>query len=130
MKKRRKKGELAKLKIKLWDLCREITRARYGNSCYTCPKKGLAGGNWQTGHYVTSSTCSVEVRYDLRNLRPQCYHCNINLSGNPHQYRENLVRDEGIEYVEELWERNKATKGKVYPTQWFHDKIAEYSILV
>lgn len=126
---RRKKSDLQKLKAQLWTLCRERTRARYGNTCYTCGKTGLEGGNWQTGHFVSSSICSTELRYDLRNLRPQCYSCNINKSGNWLAYEQKLVRDHGQEYVDQLKRDNEATKGLMYREDWYEAKIAEYELL-
>jgi len=123
---RRKKGEMTKLKEQLWELCKNITRATYGNVCYTCGKTGLFGGNWQTGHFLTKSTCSTEVAYDLKNLRPQCYHCNINLSGNWQVYEDRLIAAHGKRYVSELKKRNQQTKGGSYGSWWFRQKIQEY----
>jgi hypothetical protein len=126
-----KKGPtITDLKKKLWELCKTLTRKHYGNVCFTCDKHGLVGSNWHTGHFLTSSTCSTELRYDLKNLRPQCYHCNINLSGNWQIFEERLIHTEGQAYVDELKARNKATKGGLYDTYWVQQKIAEYSNMV
>lgn len=131
VKKRRKKGEITKLKDTLWELCKQITRkeciGRHGKLiCFTSGKEITHPSDAHTGHYITSSWCSVELRYDLKNLRVQSYDENINKNGNTLQFRENLIRDHGVEYVDELWERNKVTKGKVFTSQWFQDKISEY----
>lgn len=123
---RKSKTPLAKAKDQLWELCKKITRDRYGNTCYTCHKQGLEGSNWHTGHFLTDSTCSTELSYDLRNLRPQCYHCNINLSGNWVTFETRLIADHGAAYVEELKQRNQATKGKKYDILWYLSKIEEY----
>lgn len=127
-KKRHKKTPLAQAKKKLWDLCREITRKRFGNTCYTCQKSPLEGSNWQTGHFITSSVCSVEMRYELDNLRPQCYHCNINLSGNWLAFERNMLRD-GMD-IEHLKHHNELTKGRTYDLDWFNQKIADYQKLL
>lgn len=127
VKKRRKSTPLRKLKKKLWDLCRHIQIKKYGNTCYTCGRKNLSGSNLQLGHGITSSLCSTAIRYDLRHLRPQDYHCNINLSGNWPAFRKNLIA-EGID-VDALLEENETTKGKVYPISWFEERIAEYTLL-
>ncbi len=82
--------------------------------------------NVHTGHFIASSLCSPELRYDLKNLRPQSYKENINHSGNPLQFERNLILDHGVEYVAELWLRNQMTKGKVYPLEWYKDKVKEY----
>lgn len=129
-KKRRVKTDLQKAKDKLWELCKLITRARYGNVCFTCDKPGLEGGNWQTGHFITDSTCSTELSYDLNNLRPQCYHCNINLSGTWEEFEHRLTRIHGAAYVQELKDRNRATKGLKYDILWYQRKIDEYESLL
>lgn len=129
--KRRKKGEITKAKETLWQLCKEITRKRYilpsgAWKCYTSGKVITEPKNVHTGHFIASSLCSVELRYDLKNLRPQSYNENINHSGNALQFERNLIRYHGVEYVAELWLRNEQTKGRTYPLQWYKDKITEY----
>lgn len=134
----RKKGELTKLKDKLWELCKAIIKQRHGDVCYTCglltkqphPITGKPKNNRHTGHFITSSSCSVELRYDLKNLRPQCYECNINNSGEWFEFEQRLLKEFGYDYVDELKQRNAATKGKTYPKEWFIDKIQEYSLLL
>src|SRR3990167_8478839 len=131
IRKRRRKGELTKLKLRLWELCKLITRARYRQPdgtwiCYTSKKKILLAKNVHTGHFIASSLCSPELRYDLKNLRPQSYNENINHSGNPLQFERNLIRDHGVEYVAELWLRNQMTKGKTYTKDLYLAKILEY----
>lgn len=121
---RRKKGELTKLKAQLWQICRQI---RNETTCYTCGKENLSGSSRQLGHFIAASISSPELRYDLKNLQIQCYHCNINLSGATLQFQENLIRDNGVEYVAELWLRNRMTKEKVFPIAWYQQKIKEYS---
>lgn len=125
-KKRRKKGELTKLKDQLWQLCREIQIKKYGRVCYTCGKTVEKSKGLHLGHYITSSLCSVPLRYDLRNLRPQCYHCNINLSGNWPAYKEAIEKECGPDITETLLAFNRATKGKVYNPYWFQECIADY----
>lgn len=120
---RPKKTPLRIAKNRLWELCKLLTRQVYGYNCYTC-------GNYiehpHTGHFLTDSTCSTELSYDLKNLRPQCYRCNIHLSGNWAVYEFNLIRDHGQEYVDELKLRNRETKGLSYHLDWFLEQIEEY----
>jgi hypothetical protein len=125
---RKKKSEVSKLKKKLWELCKQIIRKRYKNTCYTCKKHPLEASNWQTGHFVPSSISGANLRYDLRNLRPQCYRCNINLSGNGAIFYRNLVQDEGQEYVDQLF-RDKQIIIKA-DESWYLEKIAEYEELL
>ena len=120
---RKSKTPLAKLKDELWELCKQLTRQKYGHNCYTC---GVYVLYPHTGHFITDSTCSTELSYDLKNLRPQCYPCNVHKSGNWVQFEANLIRDHGIEYIEELKKRNQATKGLQYDILWYQRKIEEY----
>lgn len=128
VKKRKVKTPLQKAKAKLWKLCREITIKRYGSDCFTCPSKDLAGSNRQLGHFISSSICSTEMRYELRNLRIQCYSCNINKSGNWLQFEKNLIRD-GID-VAYLKQHNEDTKGLSYRIDWYEEQIERYEALL
>ena len=87
----------------LWQECRRIIKDKYGNTCYTCKKCPLEGSNYQIGHFIPSSVSGAFLRYDLRNLRPQCFRCNINLSGNGAVFYNNLREDEGQEYIDQLF---------------------------
>ena len=124
---RRSKSELAKLKDRLWELCKQLTRKVHGYNCYTCGAHCEAP---HTGHFITDSTCSTELSYSLDNLRPQCYRCNIHLSGNWVVFEANLIRDNGQEWVDSLKKRNQATKGLQYDSLWYINKIAEYEALL
>jgi len=128
-KKTPKKGKiksLKPLKTKLWELCKQITRLKHKNVCYTCGKTGLEGSSWQTGHFIPSSVGGAYLRYELRNLRPQCYYCNINLGGNGSAFYKNLVEREGQEYVNQIFkDKNIIIKADQW---WFISKIAEYEI--
>ena len=130
VKKRKKKSELAKLKAKLWQLCREITIKRDGSDCFTCPSKNLSGSSRQLGHFISSSICSTELRYDLKNLRIQCFACNIHKSGNWLAYENRLIKEHGQTYVDELKARNETTKGGMYREEWYKEKIEEYQELL
>ena len=122
-----RKDTVGKLKQRLWQLCRAIIIQRYGTHCYTCPSQGLSGSSLQVGHFIPSSVCSAALRYDLENLRPQCFACNIHRSGNWPAYEAHLRRD-GID-VEALKQRNYDTKGKQYDRLWYLSKIAEYEVM-
>lgn len=126
---RKSKSPLAKLKKALWDECRRITRTRHGNTCYTCGRTGLEGSNWQTGHFISSSICSVHLRYHLDNLRPQCYNCNINKSGNWIAYEAHLIVDHGRDFPETLKQLNRDTAGKQYDILYYQEKLEEYKKL-
>lgn len=68
------------------------------------------------------------MRYDLENLRVQCYACNIHRSGNWVAYEEHLTRD-GID-VAALKRRNQMTIGLKYDILFYQRKIEEYSAMV
>lgn len=122
-----KKPSIRLLKDKLWKECKRIIRERHGNTCYTCGANPLEGSNWQTGHFIPSSICSTEMRYDLNNLRPQCMRCNIHLSGNWPAYEKHLLKD-NID-IQGLKDRNEKTKGQMYRADWYLAKIEEYKQL-
>lgn len=122
--KKRAASQIKPFKTKLWELCKSIIRLKYGNTCYTCGKSGLEGSGWHTGHFIPSSVGGHSLRYSLDNLRPQCYHCNINLSGNGSQFYRNLLNDHGQEYLDSLFaKKNQLIKADKF---WFEEKIAEY----
>jgi len=118
---------LRSLKNKTWELCKQITRKRYGFVCYTCDKP-LASKDCHTGHFIPRSKGGLSLKYDLKNLRPQCYDCNINLGGNGAEFYRRLVRIEGQEYVDELFSR----KGLITKESkdYHYDLIAEYKAIL
>lgn len=128
--KRRSKTPLAKAKLKLWALLREYTILKYGSTCYTCGKEDLEGSNRHLGHFITKSTCSGELAYSEDNLRIQCYHCNINLSGAWVAYEAHLILDHDRDYCEKLKKRNQETKGKKYDILFYEKRIAEVGELI
>ncbi len=106
--KKKSKTKVSTLRNSLWDLCKLIIRKRYGNSCYTCHARDLTGSNWHTGHFVPSAVGGAYLRYELRNLRPQCYNCNINLGGNGAEFYRRMVEREGQEYVDRIYSDKQA----------------------
>lgn len=97
---KKSKRPISVLQRQIWEECKRIIRKRYGNTCYTCGRTGLAGANWHTGHLFPKATLGAYLKYDLRVLRPQCYHCNINLGGNGARYLGHLREVEGDAYVD------------------------------
>lgn len=117
--KRKSKSETRKIQDLLWIECRRLTRRKYGPTCYTCGKTPLEGSSYQTGHFIPNSVGGALLRYDLRNLRPQCYRCNIDLSGNGAVFYRKLVEVEGQEYVDALF----ALKGKMIKALPFYTEL-------
>ncbi len=95
----RKKGksDISILQRKIWKLCKEITRKKYGNTCYTCGQKGLIGSNWHTGHMWPKASLGALLKYDLRILRPQCFNCNINLGGMGAEFYRKMMNEIGVQ---------------------------------
>jgi len=101
------KRKISNIQKELWQMCRQIAHKIYPPEngvykCYTCSKP-IEGSNKQLGHFIPSSTCGAFLRYSMRNLRFQCYHCNINCGGQGAEFYRRLVRDEGQEYVDQLF---------------------------
>lgn len=124
-----KKPSPAKLRKKLWELCKQATRKAYklpdGTwNCFTCGRRIDEPAKAQTGHFIPSGSCGAFLRYDLRNLRIQDYYCNINLGGNGATYYKALVEENGQEYVDQLFrDKQKVIKADVI---WLQSKIDEY----
>lgn len=110
---RKGKSPIAKLQQDLWQECRRVALARYKPldgiyRCYTCDNP-IEGSNRQLGHFIAKSICGSYLKYDLRNLRWQCYRCNINLSGNGAVFYDRLRNELGQEYIDELFKDKQKT---------------------
>jgi len=121
---KQKKMSLTKLKEKIWAECKRIIRARYisedGNyRCFTCGKITEVP---HTGHIITSSVCSTEIRYSLENLRLQCYNCNINKSGNWVEFKKRL----GDTEINRLIDLNDNTIGNKYGEYELNNLLETY----
>lgn len=123
--KKRKKSELTKLKEELWRLTRIYAAQIYPHECYTCGVHLRWGSSvMQLGHFIPRAICSQELHFDLKNLRWQCRICNQFKNGRWPEFEERLIREHGLAYVEDIKERNRATKGTTYPKGWYHEQIA------
>ena len=108
--KKKSKAKISTLQNKLWNLCKKITRLKYGNSCYTCPQKNLIGSNWQTGHVPwAKASLGAYLKNDLRLLRPQCYNCNINLGGMGAEAYKKMLKEIGNEGMRKLEKERQIT---------------------
>lgn len=96
------KVKLSVIQRQIWQECKRIIRKKYGNVCYTCGAQGLTATNWHTGHLYSKASLGAYLKYDLRVLRPQCYHCNINLGGNGANFYRLMEQREGKEYLEQI----------------------------
>jgi hypothetical protein len=117
-------SELKKLQDKVWKEAKRITLNKYGNTCYTCDRTNLDGSNCQLGHFIPSGSCGAYLRLDLRNLRIQCYHCNINLGGNGAEYYRRMVMEVGKKATEQIFkDKQKSVKAKDHYTKLLKEYV-------
>jgi hypothetical protein len=121
------KQPISVLQRKLWELCKQIIRLKYGNTCYTCGQKNLIGSNWHTGHMWAKASLGANLKYDLRILRPQCYHCNINLGGRGADFYRKMLEEIGEEKMNQLVsERSKIVKAY----DFYFELLVKYQLLL
>lgn len=114
--KKESKQTISVIQKKLWQECRRLILDIYQKvdgtwECYTCSQQNLQKSNKQIGHFIAKSVCGAYLKYDLRNLRVQCFRCNCNLSGNGAVFYRNMVEREGQEFVDELFiDKQKSIK--------------------
>lgn len=80
------------LESRVWELCKQITRARYGNTCISCGKE-VHGNQQHTGHYFRKKFVPLQIKYRLDILRVQCSYCNLRLAGNLEWYTIGLIKE-------------------------------------
>lgn len=112
--KKKSKQKISVLQRKLWQLCREICKANYPNSCFTCSQTDLTGANFQIGHLWPKASLGAFLKYDMRVLRPQCFRCNIHLGGNGAVFYERVLREIGESGMEKL-QADRQVIVKAYP---------------
>lgn len=124
---RKAKTESRKIQDELWQECRRIVKERYltygVHYCFTCSKR-IEKANCQLGHFIPNSTGGALLRYNLDNLRLQCYFCNINLGGNGAEFYRRLVNEKGQQFVDDLFEIKR--KGSVNALDWYKKLLNEY----
>lgn len=86
------------------------------NYCYTC-NAYVEGKNKQAGHWISRQHFST--RWDERNVRTQCFRCNIWLRGNSAAYAGNLLEELGEKEFKALIQRGKEIK------QWSVKELEE-----
>lgn len=115
---RQQEAKLKKvLTNKLWELLKQVVRFLYRRpdgfyTCYTCGKTITKNSDAHTSHFIAKSICKAHMKYEIRNLRITCYHCNINLGGNGSYFAKQLRDDHGQEYLDTLYDLNKKETGE------------------
>lgn len=100
------KTQRQKLVKQLDDIVREILRKKYPNVCVVCGKvtdwfhpqnnpKGL-----QVGHYI--SRRFMVIKWDLKNVHPQCSSCNWLHNSDPVPYTQFMLKTYGQAGIDEL----------------------------
>ena len=107
--KKKSEQKISTIQNKLWELCKQIIRKRYRNTCYTCSATCLQGSNWHTGHLWSKASLGAYLKYDLRVLRPQCYNCNINRGGMGADFYTKVLSELGKEEMEKLQKDRRVT---------------------
>lgn len=79
------------------------------NNCFTCGRMSETK-KLHCGHYL--SRFYKAARWDYDNARPQCMMCNLWKRGDPITFRQNLVKEIGIERVEAV-EAKRTTSTKL-----------------
>lgn len=113
----------AQLKKQLDTIFSLYIRKVHPAKCYTCGKTDTA---LQCGHFVSRSY--LATRFHENNCRPQCIGCNIFGHGKPLDFEENLKRDLGEQYVEDMKKlRHLIVK---YDRTWYQEKINYFELLL
>lgn len=83
----------------------EFIRLRDANQpCISCQRHHQ--GQYHAGHYRSVGS-APNLRFDEDNVHKQCAPCNNHLSGNPIQYRVNLIEKIGLAEVERIESDNE-----------------------
>lgn len=109
---RKSKSVTRKIQDELWENCRRISKLRYPapHKCFTCDAE-IEKSNCQLGHFIPNSVGGALLRYNLDNLRLQCYRCNINLGGNGSEFYRRLLHEKGQKHIDDLFIlKNQTTK--------------------
>jgi len=97
-----KNGHYQSLKTALHYYVKHVLRK--GEPCYTCGKQRSASEKPQefhVGHFIPAKEVDPR-RFMLKNLRIQCYSCNVANSGKRAEYRQRLIEEMGLNHVEWL----------------------------
>ena len=121
-----KKKSIKTIQNKLWKLASAIIKKNYGNVCYTCGQKGLESHNWHVGHMIPRSVCGAFLKYDLSNLRPQCYRCNIHAGGNGAIFKKRMEEREGAAFVEQVFIDSQIVLSSVEVRNLYEGLIKQY----
>jgi hypothetical protein len=122
---KKKSKSQAQLKKKLDAVFSKYIRQIHPARCYTC---GISKHrkNLQCGHFISRQY--LMTRWHENNCRPQCVGCNVYGNGKPLDFEENLKRELGDQYVEDM----KKTRHQMLKvdSHWYHAEIEKYQALL
>jgi len=132
---KKKNKSISKLKAELWEVFSLYIKKKYSDgeycNCYTCDNPLKIGtSNCQCGHYYSKKGYPA-LYFNEDNNRPQCFHCNISLSGNTQIFRERLIIEIGLERINKMdshrhdtikWNRSDL----IEKTEYYKHKITSY----
>lgn len=100
------------LRQKTWDDFSKMRRLEEsdwrGNCiCVTCGEV-MPWKQIQLGHFIAGRRSNL--LFNRLNSNPQCYRCNVLLSGNMVEYYEFMLRKHGKEVIDHLKRENKVVK--------------------
>lgn len=107
-----KKPTVSSLKKALWKIVSEYIRRKYADwkgdvACFTC-ERVYYWKQIQAGHFIGGRHNAIV--YDERNIRPQCYACNVMKHGEQLKFYRKMVALHGEKLVKELERLDKTSK--------------------
>ncbi len=131
------KWNLSKLKKEFWRIFSIYVRMKGTGVCFSCGKiipdyydrYGNLLPGWKAahaGHFITAKSCGLALYFHEQNVHSQCYHCNINLSGNWVEYERKIIEVYGQDVCDKLKELKWSGDVK-YSKVDYMDKIEEYA---
>ena len=123
-----KPKKLGTLKKEAWDSVSRVVRYAFAEdgiycSCVTCGNPLKWDGGAQCGHWIPRAQ-GLGIYFELDNLAPQCYRCNINLGSNGPEYARWMEENRGRGVMELL--REKQQKGNKFTKQDYIDMKKHY----
>lgn len=84
-------------------------------SCFTC-EKPIFWKDAHAGHFIKRQ--HMAVRFDERNVKPQCPRCNVYMGGQQDEFAAKLITEYGVGEVEDLMRLKHST------VKWTHEELA------
>lgn len=129
MAKRRKKSNLTRLKLKLWQVISEYVRLRDSDNkgmvkCCTCDEIRYYKGEYMNAGHFFPRKLSPALMYDVLNIHTQCNVCNGSLEGQQYfmsQYIRNIYGQDTLDYLV-----SKFRQPFKFTTEWLEAEIKKY----